>query len=95
MEACEKLHKRGIIPHLTWELFWPSRDPNNTAGTGPDGYAGFNEVLSGKHDAYIDQFALDVKAFNQRVLIRFLHEFNGIGTLRVIKMDGRMVVRRK
>ena len=77
MEACEKLHKRGIIPHLTWELFWPSRDPNNTAGTGPDGYAGFNEVLSGKHDAYIDQFALDVKAFNQRVLIRFLHEFNG------------------
>jgi hypothetical protein len=76
-EACLKLHERGIIPHLTWEIFWPSKDPNNTSGTGPDGFDGFNDVLAGKYDDYIDRFAKDAKAFDQMVLMRFLHEFNG------------------
>jgi len=76
-KSCEMLQKRGIIPHLTWELFWPSKDPNNTRQTGPNGYEGFNDVLDGKYDEYIDRFARDAKAYNQRVLIRFLHEFNG------------------
>ena len=77
LEACQKLQERGIIPHLTWEIFWPSEDPNNTRQTGSNGYEGFNEVLSGKHDAYIDRFAEGAKAFGERVLMRFLHEFNG------------------
>jgi hypothetical protein len=34
MVACQRLHERGIIPHLTWEIFWPSKDPNNTSQTG-------------------------------------------------------------
>lgn len=76
-KACEMLHKRGIIPHLTWELFWPSKDPNNTSQTGNDGYQGFNDLLNGKYDDYIDRFAQDAKAYNKMVLIRFLHEFNG------------------
>jgi beta-mannanase len=75
--ACQKLADRGIIPHLTWELFWPSLDPNNARQTGTNGYEGFNDVLNGKYDEYIDRFAEDAKAFNQKVLIRFLHEFNG------------------
>ncbi len=77
MEACQKLAKRGIIPHLTWELFWPSVDPNNSRQTGPDGYQGFNDVLNGKYDDYIDRFAEAAKTFDREVLIRFLHEFNG------------------
>jgi hypothetical protein len=76
-KACKGLHERGIIPHLTWELFRPSQDPNNARQTGPDGYEGFNDVLAGKYDDYIERFAKDAKAFNQTVLIRFLHEFNG------------------
>ena len=74
---CEKLAERGIIPHLTWELFWPSVDPNNTSATGEDGFTGFAEVLAGEHDVYIDQFAADAKAFGKPLLMRFLHEFNG------------------
>ena len=77
IDACQKLADRGIIPHLTWELFWPSIDPNNSRQTGPDGYAGFNDVLNGTYDEYIDRFAEDAKTFNKEVLIRFLHEFNG------------------
>lgn len=77
IQACEKLAEQGIIPHLTWELFWPSEDPNNSRQTGPNGYQGFIDVLNGKHDDYIDRFAEDLKAFKNPVLMRFLHEFNG------------------
>jgi len=76
-EACQKLIDRGIIPHLTWELFWPSEDPNNSRSTGAEGYKGFNDVLAGKYDNYIDRFAENAKALDGEVLIRFLHEFNG------------------
>lgn len=76
-QACSQLAERGIVPHLTWELFWPSEDPNNARQTGPEGYEGFQEVLAGEHDAYIDRFAEAAKAFNEPVLLRFLHEFNG------------------
>ncbi|MDW3196377.1 MAG: glycosyl hydrolase [Cytophagales bacterium] len=75
--ACNKLAERGIMPHLTWELFWPSQDPNNARETGINGYQGFLDVLDGKYDAYIDRFAEDAKAFDRMVLMRFLHEFNG------------------
>jgi len=75
--ACTKLAERGIIPHLTWELFWPSEDPNNSRQTGPEGYQGFIDVLAGKYDDYIDRFAEDAKAFDKTVLMRFMHEFNG------------------
>ena len=77
LEACQKLHQHGIIPHLTWEIFQPSKNPNNCDQTGPQGYTGFNDLLNGRYDAYIDQFAGDAKSFGERVLIRFLHEFNG------------------
>jgi hypothetical protein len=75
--ACQKLAEQGIIPHLTWELFWPSIDPGNTRKTDSLGYSGFNDVLNGKYDDYIDRFASDAKAFDKTVLMRFLHEFNG------------------
>jgi hypothetical protein len=77
LEACQLLYERGIIPHLTWEIFWPSIDPHHTRQTGPEGYEVMDEVLNGKHDEYIDRFAKDAKEFNQTLLIRFMHEFNG------------------
>lgn len=76
-KVCNKLAERGIIPHLTWELYWPSKKSRNTAQTGENGFQGFIDVLDGKYDAYIDKFAEDAKAFNKPVLMRFLHEFNG------------------
>jgi hypothetical protein len=76
-KTCEILHARGIVPHLTWEIFWPSEDPNNSRATDSTGYEGFNEVLAGEHDDYIDEWAQGAKAFGQPLLMRFLHEFNG------------------
>ena len=76
-EACQAAQRHGAIPMVTWEIFWPSIDPNNTSGTGPEGYRGFNEVLAGNYDDYIDRYAGEAKRFGRRVLIRFMHEFNG------------------
>ncbi|MBN1597487.1 MAG: hypothetical protein JW894_04295 [Bacteroidales bacterium] len=75
-EACKEAYKNGIIPHITWELFWPSEN-YNTAPVDSTGFHGFEEVLNGEHDAYIDSFATAAKEYGKIVLIRFMHEFNG------------------
>ena len=73
---CNALKRQDIIPHLTWELFFPDSVAYNTMpleGT----YNLMDQILRGDHDAYIEQFARDAKSFKDEVLIRFLHEFNG------------------
>jgi endoglucanase len=75
-QSCQIVRGHGSIPHITWELFWPSRDPNNARICAPD-QTGLDDVLAGKHNAYIDQFAMDVKNWGGAIFIRFLHEFNG------------------
>ena len=76
IEQCNKMSKLGLIPHLTWELFFPDSVAYNTMPI-EDKYKLMDEVLAGKHDQYIETFAKDAKSFNSKVLIRFLHEFNG------------------
>jgi len=72
-QACEAVIAHKAVPQVTWELFWPSKDPNNAAKS----FTGMDEVLASQHDAYIDRFARDAKAYGKPVLVRFLHEFNG------------------
>jgi len=75
-EQCNKLKEHNIIAHLTWELFFPDSVAYNTMPIDST-YNLMDQVLSGEHDAYIEKFANDAKAFQSDVLIRFLHEFNG------------------
>lgn len=75
-KACKQIAACGAIPHLTWEIYFPKKT-YNTAPVDSNGYAVMNEVLEGKHDAYIKQFAQDARAYGGKVMIRFLHEFNG------------------
>jgi hypothetical protein len=73
---CNALKEQNVIPHLTWELFFPDSVDYNTMpleGT----YELMDQVLDGQHDAYIEQFATDAKAFEEKLHVRFLHEFNG------------------
>jgi len=74
--ACEIVRKRGGIPHITWELFRPSINNWNTRPVSSS-ETGLDDVLAGKYDPYIDSFAGSVKQWGGKVLIRFLHEFNG------------------
>ena len=76
LTECKEMQKEGLIPHLTWELFWPDSVDYNTMPI-EGNYKVMDEVLAGKHDAYIEQFAKDAKEFGDKVMIRFLHEFNG------------------
>ena len=72
-KACQTVIDHGSIPQLTWELFWPSINPNNTDASS----TALDDVLAHKHDAYIDAFARDAATYGKPVLVRFLHEFNG------------------
>ena len=73
---CELARRCQVIPHLTWELYWPSRNLSNTRQC-RSYETGLEQVLAGQYDAYIDQFARDAKAWGGEILLRFLHEFNG------------------
>ncbi len=74
--ACSELVENNYIPHLTWELFHPDSVDYNTMPI--DGvYQMMDQVLSGNYDTYIEEFALQAKALDHKLYIRFLHEFNG------------------
>jgi beta-mannanase len=72
-EACRIVSDHGSIAQITWELFWPSVNPNNA----DVGSTALDDVLAHRHDAYIDGFARDAAAYGRPFLLRFLHEFNG------------------
>jgi len=76
MTQCENLKKLGKIPHLTWELFIPDSNVWNTMPI-EGNYKMMDDVLAGKYDDYIIKFATDAKTYGGKILIRFLHEFNG------------------
>jgi len=76
INECLKLKDMGIIPHLTWELFIPDSVTYNTMPLDSQ-YQIMDDVLAGKYDAYITTFAKNAKEVNSKILIRFLHEFNG------------------
>jgi beta-mannanase len=72
----EVVKRCGALPHLTWELYWPSQNAENARELAAS-ETGLDDVLQGRHNAYIDAFARAGAAYGQPVFIRFLHEFNG------------------
>jgi hypothetical protein len=74
----EEYRMRGIMPGLTWE---PSRGPiesyaDRQVAINQSDYS-WQQILSGKHDAYITQWAKDAAAYQYPFLLRILHEMNG------------------
>jgi beta-mannanase len=72
-DTCQTVRTHNAVPQVTWELFKPSINGNNTAASATY----LNDVLGGKYDQYIDTFAAAAKSYDDVVMIRFLHEFNG------------------
>lgn len=70
-DICKKITSYGRIPSLTWlpEI------GDNRRECKPD-ETGISDILSGKYDIYIDNFAQDVKDFESTIYIDFLHELN-------------------
>lgn len=63
----DAISEEGISPVITWEpWFLPSKE-----GVNPD------DILSGKYDEYIHDFAERLRPVKTTVYIRFAHEANG------------------
>lgn len=75
-DDCKIARLCNVTPHLTWELSWPSKD-SQVGGTSHSKNSGLDDVLSGRFDAYINQYVKSAKDWGGKILIRFLHEFNG------------------
>jgi hypothetical protein len=63
---------RGEIPLITWESHPQSGQQQSSLPEFSNA-----AILSGRHDAYVRQYAADVAANAQTVVIRFDHEMNG------------------
>jgi Glycosyl hydrolase family 26 len=64
---------RGILPGVSWE---PSKGPVQKAGPNQPDFS-WQAIISGKHDAYITQFAKAAAAYHYPFILRVLHEMNG------------------
>lgn len=71
------LWRRGALPVISWE----PRPTVNPIGPDSDNTVapGFTlaSIINGEHDAYIDEFATQIRDLNLPVAIRFAHEMNG------------------
>jgi hypothetical protein len=69
----DRFRTRGIMPGLTWE---PSRGPAEQTGPNQPDFS-WQAIISGRHDAYITQFAQAAAAYRYPFILRVLHEMNG------------------
>lgn len=65
------LLNRGYRPIITWEALY-----NNWARLDPI-QPRLNDLISGKFDSYYDAFGDKLKSYNDTVIVRFMHEFEG------------------
>jgi hypothetical protein len=74
VEKVRQLQDRGIVPVIWWQ---PTNPSNPLSGA----FSRYKRILSGKHDAYITQWAREAKkasiASGLPIIIRFAHEATG------------------
>lgn len=67
------LYTKGYIPMINWEP-WSTNYPGKAFDQ--PSYQ-LKNIYNGNFDSYIQQYAIDVKKWNNPVIIRFAHEMNG------------------
>lgn len=72
-QMLEEYRTRGIFPGLTWE---PSKGPAQSAGPNQPDFS-WQQINSGRYDAYITRFAQDAAAYHYPFILRVLHEMDG------------------
>jgi hypothetical protein len=75
VDICNIFRNNNITPIITWELFFPSIDGDNRRKCSKE-ETHLTELINGKYDSYLDNFASQVKQWNDIVYIRPFHEFN-------------------
>jgi mannan endo-1,4-beta-mannosidase len=74
-EVCNEFKKNNLIPIITWELFFPTGDGHNRRKCSKE-ETHLNELLDGKFDKYLNNFATQAKLWKDIIYLRPLHEFN-------------------
>lgn len=67
LEDCREARLRAKTMQITWEP-WSYSDPKAIS---------LKDIIAGKHDKYIDSWAVGAKGFGNELWIRWGHEFNG------------------
>lgn len=75
LDICNELKKLDLIPVITWEFFFPTLDGDNRRDCNIY-ETHIDELLSGKYDSYLEDFANNVKLWGNKIYLRPLHEFN-------------------
>ena len=75
--AVVSLYDRGIVPMITWEPWDPGKNANFALNGQDQKTYQLANIVGGKFDPYIQQFARDVKSVRGPVMIRPMHEMNG------------------
>ena len=70
IDLARGLRARGITPFIWWQ---PTDPANPAAGV----YERYQNIIKGKHDQYIRDWAKAAKAYGKPVIVRFAHEMNG------------------
>jgi hypothetical protein len=60
----------GAVPELTWEPWDPADGVDQPAYT-------LDRIAAGRHDAYLERWARQIRAWGKPLVIRFAHEMNG------------------
>ena len=63
-----KMWARGTIPYFSWMPQGPAGDTNFS----------LQNIIAGKHDSYLSNFAAEAKAYGKPFFLRFAWEMNGV-----------------
>jgi len=75
--ACLEVMRRGKVPMITWEPWDPGSDANLVKDPTKQSKYRLNAITSGRYDAYIRQWAIDIRTLGGPVMLRPMHEMNG------------------
>ena len=68
--------RSGFTPMLTWEPWWPEKLPNPEKPSEQPEFS-LSEILRGRYDDYIREWALELKKIHGPILFRPMHEMTG------------------
>jgi len=69
--SVQTLLNNGYTPIITWEMIFSSFAPLDSV------QPRLAQIIAGNFDSYFDTFADNVKLYNDTILIRLFHEFDG------------------
>ncbi|MES2567927.1 MAG: PA14 domain-containing protein [Bacteroidota bacterium] len=67
----QTLINNGYTPIITWEPMFAGHDRLSSV------QPRLNDIIGSNYNAYIDNFANKLKSYNDTVIVRFMHEFEG------------------